>query len=75
MVVLELLHLKMEVTVSEPCDVIRVETDMLLSKYDTLSRCCFNLGPESPILTLILLDPYIYGFTLTARGSTLVVRI
>ena len=41
---------------------------MLLSKYDTLSRCCFNLGPESPILILILLDPYIYGFNPYSAG-------
>ena len=31
-VVLELLHLKMEVTVSEPCDVIRVVQDMFQSR-------------------------------------------
>ena len=30
MVVLELLHLKMEVTVSEPCDVIRVPSNGLI---------------------------------------------
>ena len=32
MVVLELLHLKMEATVSEPCDVIRVSESMLKLK-------------------------------------------
>ena len=32
MVVLELLHLKMEVTVSEPCDVIRVNQGLVVVK-------------------------------------------
>ena len=33
MVVLELLHLKMEVTVSEPCDVIRVHSSGLTTTF------------------------------------------
>ena len=34
MIVLELLNLKMEVTVSEPCDVIRVASDHAAGHYE-----------------------------------------
>ena len=38
MVVLELLHLKMEVTVSEPCDVIRVDNGVLSAKNGRIKK-------------------------------------
>ena len=57
MIVLELLHLKMEITVSEPCDVIRVHVCMMP----------FNCSSKTPRLQEIQKDAFMHldGLTLT----------
>ena len=53
MVVLELLHLIMEVTVSEPCDVIRVMSNMHITNLSRIHGELLKLSrPQNKIINV-----------------------